>query len=247
MQAIFSDAKFFKSCLDAVANMVDEGNFQITESGMHLRSMDPSQIAMVEFNLPPEGFEKLDANATQMIGMNIVDVGKILSRSRSGEKLILSLLENQSKLSLEFSGESKRQFTLPLLDISSNLPKEPKITFDAHIKMRGGSFKEILGDAGLLSSHLILQATESEFIIEAHGDSGDLVSVTKKNATSVSEYNFTANARAMFPYEYLQDMTKSCPEDATINIWLKSDAPVKISYTIGKASLTYYLAPRVES
>ena len=156
-------------------------------------------------------------------------------------------MENQSKLSLEFTGESKRQFTLPLLDLTSTTPKEPKITFDAHIKMRGGSFKEILGDAGLLSSHLILQATETDFIIEAHGDSGDLSSVTKKTSSSVSQYEFTANARAMFPFEYLVDMTKSCPDDAVIDIWLKSDAPVKLSYSIGRASLTYYLAPRVDS
>jgi hypothetical protein len=51
----------------------------------------------------------------------------------------------------------------------------------------------------------------------------------------------------MFPFEYLDDMTRACPDDAEMQVSLKNDAPVKISYQIGKASLAYYLAPRVET
>ena len=247
MHAVISDAKFFKGCLDAVANLVDEGSFEFSSSGMHLRSMDPSQIAMVDFLLPPDGFEKLDATDAATIGLNVVDVGKILSRARAGEKLVLSMVEKESKLSLEFAGESKRHFTIPLLEVGGSMPKEPKIAFDAHVKMRGGAFKEILGDAGLLSSHMVINAKDGEFVVEAHGDAGDLLSVTRKDASSVSEFTCTAPARAMYPFEYLQDMTKACPDDAMLELSLKSDAPVKIAYSVGKAQLSYYLAPRVET
>ena len=51
----------------------------------------------------------------------------------------------------------------------------------------------------------------------------------------------------MFPYEYLDDMTRACPDDAEAEISLKNDAPVKISYQVGKAKISYYLAPRVET
>ncbi len=247
MHAVIADAKFFKSCLDAVGNLVDEGTFEVSAKGMHLRSMDPSQIAMVDFLLPPEGFEKLDAQDAATLGLNITDVGKILSRARAGEKLNLSLPEKESKLALEFMGESKRQFTLPLIEVGGSMPKEPKIPFDANIKLKGGAFKEILGDAGLLSSHLVIHAKDGEFVVEAHGDAGDLLSVTRKDASSVSQFSCTNPARAMFPFQYLQDMTKACPDDATLDLSLKTDAPIRIAYQIGKAQLAYYLAPRVET
>ena len=30
MQLVVSDAKFFKSCIDAVSNLVDEGTFEVS-------------------------------------------------------------------------------------------------------------------------------------------------------------------------------------------------------------------------
>ncbi len=247
MQLVVSDAKFFKSCIDAVGNLVDEGTFEVNANGMHLRNMDPSQIAMVDFNLPKEAFEKFSAEDGAGLGINLLDLGKVLARARSDEKLTISMDEKDNKLLLEFVGDSKRNFKMPLLDLGGVPPKEPKITFDAHVKMRAGAFKEMLKDAGLLSSHVVLQADGDSLLIEAHGDSGDLVIDTKKGAGSVSEFKTSAKARAMYPFEYLDDITRAAQEDSTITIELKSDAPVRVSYEIGKAKLAYYLAPRVET
>ena len=246
MEAVVEDAKFFKSCIDAVVNLIDEGIFRISPAGMHLRAMDPSQIAMVDFTLPKEAFSKLEVDGESTIGVSLVDLSKILSRTRAGEKLAISVDEKTSRLLLEFTGESKRNFKLPLLDLSTGLPKEPKIQFDSNAVLFGGAFKEMLKDAGLLSSHVVLEAKDSEFIVEAHGDSGDLKIESKKGG-ALKEVKSTNASKAMFPFEYLDDMTRACPDDAEMQVSLKNDAPVKISYQIGKAGLSYYLAPRVET
>ena len=51
----------------------------------------------------------------------------------------------------------------------------------------------------------------------------------------------------MFPLDYLRDMLKNASPDESVLIEFGSDKPVKISYSIGQASLTYFLAPRIES
>jgi len=246
MQVVVEDARFFKSCVDAVVNLVDEGSFRISASGIHLRTMDPSQIAMVDFTLPKDAFSKLEVEEEVTLGLSLVDLSKILARTRPGEKLSISLDEKASRLVLEFTGESRRNFRLPLLELNSSLPKEPKISFDATAVLSGGALKEMLKDAGLLSSHVVLEAGANEFVVEAHGDSGDLRIESKKGG-AVKELKAGTASRAMFPYEYLDDMTRACLEDAEIEVNLKNDAPVKISYKIGKAGLSYYLAPRVET
>ena len=245
MELVIEDAKYFKSCVDAIVNLVDEGTFEISSEGVTLRTMDPSQIAMVDFSLPREAFAKLDCDAKRTVCVNLVDLNKILARSRPQDKLSIKLDEKESKLVLEFKGESKRHFKLPLLEGASALPREPKIVFDATLQMKGSAFKNMLHDAGLLSSHVILQADDGEFVVEAHGDSGDLRIETKKE--SMESMKLGAKSRAMFPFEYLDDMTRACPEDASVSLHLKSEAPVKLEYAIGKAKLVYYLAPRVES
>lgn len=247
MELVVEDAKFFKSCIDAIVNLVDEGTFEISNDGMKLRTMDPSQIAMIDFVLPKEAFSKLETDGKTNLCVNLVDLSKILARTRVEESLSIKLDERESRLLLEFKGESKRHFKLPLLETNSSLPKEPKIAFDAVAKLKGGAFKAMLHDAGLLSSHVVLQADDGEFVVEAHGDSGDLRIETKKESNSLTDLKVSMKARAMFPFEYLDDITRACPEDSTMELHLKSEAPVKTVYEIGKAKLAYYLAPRVET
>ncbi|NYZ78095.1 proliferating cell nuclear antigen (pcna) [Candidatus Micrarchaeota archaeon] len=247
MELVVEDAKFFKSCIDAIVNLVDEGTFEISNEGMKLRTMDPSQIAMIDFILPKEAFSKLEIEGKTNLCVNLVDLSKVLARTRSEESLSIKLDERESRLLLEFKGESKRHFKLPLLETNASLPREPKIAFDAVAKLKGGAFKAMLHDAGLLSSHVVLQADDGEFVIEAHGDSGDLRIETKKDSNSLTDLKVTTKARAMFPFEYLDDITRACPEDSIVELHLKSEAPVKTVYEIGKAKLAYYLAPRVET
>lgn len=247
MKLTIGDARQFKQAIEAVVNLVDEGQFEINENGLHLRAMDPSQIAMVDFSMPKNAFKEFEAEQSNL-SLNLVDFLKMLSRSRGDEQLILSTEEKESKCLLEFiSPNGKRSVRLPLIELNVTAPREPKITFDTTIKMRAGTFKEMLKDAGLLSSHVILSVTANQLIVEAKGDSGDLYIESDKNSPQFAELTSTANSRVMFPFEYLENMTKACQDDSMIELFLKTDAPVKISYAVGHAKLTYYLAPRVES
>ncbi len=245
MELVISDASFFKKCIDAIVNLVDEGTFIVSSDGLHLRTMDPSQIAMVDFVLPKSAFSKIEVEEKTNVGVNLSDLSKILARTRAGEKLSISVDEKDSKLLLEFSGGSRRHFKLPLLESSSVLPKEPKVEFDSNIKIKGRHFKDILHDAGLLSSHVVLQVDDSEFVVEAHGDSGDLHVQTKKEG--LIAMTTKSKSRSMFPFQYLDDITRACPDETDISVDMKSDAPIKISYEINDAKIAYYLAPRVEN
>jgi len=246
MEAVIEDARLFKNCIDAIVSLVDEGSFVVSNEGFRLRTMDPSQIAMVDFLFPKAAFAKFNSDNEATIGLNLGDLAKILNRARAGEKLTLSLQEKESRLMLEFNGMAKRSFKLPLLDISSTMPKEPKIQFDAVIKLRGRALKDNLHDAGLLSSHVVLEAKGKQLIVEAHGDSGDLRTELEAGG-DVKEIKTTGEARAMFPFEYLDNMTRACPDDTEAEVSLKTNAPIRLTYGIGQAKLTYYLAPRVET
>ncbi len=246
MRLVVSDAKQFKQCVEAIVNLVDEGLFEVNEKGLHLRSMDPSQIAMVDFSMPRDAFTSFEGEAT--LSLNLVDFLKILARSRPGEQLSLSLEEKESKCMLEFSSpEGKRNIRLPLMELANSSPREPRISFDTSIKMRSGTFKEMLKDAGLLSSHVVLSADADKFLVDAKGDSGDLHIESGKDSPHFAELSSKATSRAMFPYEYLENIVKACPDDAMVEVFLKSDAPVRITYTVGQARLSYFLAPRVEN
>ncbi|VVB66495.1 DNA polymerase sliding clamp [Candidatus Gugararchaeum adminiculabundum] len=240
-----SDAHYWKDCIDAIVNLIDEGSLEISKEGISLRAMDPSQIAMVVFNIPKSAFSDYKVESTVRVGLNFENLAKILSRTRGKEKLEMSQEEN--KFVLHFSGEgSKRSFKIPLIDLQGGVQKEPKIEHDAEVKILAGSFKEMLRDAALVSSHLTLEATEHAFSVGVAGDNADLHSEMAKGG-AVAGITTKKPVKATFPLQYLDDIVKACADKNEIKLSLRTNVPIKINYKIEDADLTYYLAPRIDA
>jgi proliferating cell nuclear antigen len=250
MEFSFKDAKFFKQCIDAVGSLIDEGSFEITKEGLHLRSLDPSQIAMVDFKLAKgHAFHSFDVEEPRNLSINLLDLSKIISRSKGSEKVSIMFDEKEgNKLNIEFSGDAKRSFKLPLLDLrETSMPKEPKVVLETTVKIRAGHFKDMLKDVVLVSSHLQMDAFDHQFNIEAHGDSGDLKIENSSKTQKDLEVHAPTETKAMYPAEYLDKMVRAAIEGEQIKIEFGTNKPVKVYYKISEAEFQFFLAPRVES
>ncbi len=241
------DAKSYKNAIDAIVNLIDEGLLEVGKDGLFLRAMDPSQIAMVSFTMPKSVFSSYEAPApSARVGLNFDNLSKILARTRGAEKLEISQEEN--KLQLRFiGGKRKRSFKVPILDMPAGATKEPSVQHDAVIKVSSSHFKETLRDAGLVGSHVTLNAATEGFSIEVHGDSSDLTEENEAQSEEVMEMKVDKPAKATFPLQYLEDIVRACPENAPFTIYLKSNAPMKAEYEVEGAKVIYYLAPRIDS
>ncbi|HLC47544.1 MAG TPA: proliferating cell nuclear antigen (pcna) [Candidatus Norongarragalinales archaeon] len=250
MEFSFKDARFFKQCIDAVGNLIDEGSFEISKEGIHLRSLDPSQIAMVDFRLPKgHAFASFDVDEPRTISLNLQDLSKVLSRSKGSEKVTIVFDEKEgNRLLIDFAGDSKRDFKLPLLDLrDSSIPKEPKVQLETAVKIKAGHFKEMLKDVVLVSSHLQMEAQDGQFNIEAHGDSGDLKVENNTKTLKDLEVKAASATKAMYPAEYLDKMTRAAIEAEPVHIEFGTNKPIRLSYKISEAEFVFFLAPRVES
>lgn len=242
---VVEDAKKFKSAIDAIVNLIDEGPLEIGPGGLTLRAMDPSQIAMVSFAMPKASFVEYDAPNPVRVGLNFDNLSKFLARARSGEKL--EVVHEENKVVLKFhSGKHKRSFKIPVLEMPGGSNREPNVVSDASVKMLGGNVKETLRDAALVSTHVTLEAGESGFRFFGRGDSADFDVEQEKGSEELIELA-GAGAKSTFPLQYLEDIVKACPDATPVAINLKSNAPVKIEYEVEGAKITYYLAPRIET
>ncbi|MFH0927137.1 MAG: proliferating cell nuclear antigen (pcna) [Candidatus Micrarchaeota archaeon] len=243
---VVEDAKKFKSAVDSVVNLIDEGTLEIASEGISLKAMDPSQISMVCFSMPKSAFVEYEAADPDRVGINFDNFSKILARSRSGEKL--EIYREENKIILKFSsGKKRRAFKIPILEMSAGISREPKVEADVTIKMLGSNLKEQIKDAALVSTHVSLNASAEGFRVDVHGDSSDLLVEQEKDSEELISMDVKNDAKATFPLQYLDDITKACPESSPITLNLKTNAPVKIEYEVSGAKLVYYLAPRIES
>ncbi len=246
-----ADARNWKKCVDALVNLVKEGAFEIDKEGIKLRAIDPSQIAMVIFSMDKSEFSKFNVDQKTRVGMNMESLAKTLGRIRGKEKMLMKF-DGKGRLNVVFSGDkNKRSFSLPTIEVAPGPSKDLQIDYTATVKMKSGIFKEILKDASLVSPHVLLVADENKFRVEANGDNGDVQLDYDKGDVTVEIKRTTS---AVFSQEYLDDIVRGCDDDGELILNLgapnaddKRPKPLRVQYSFGNATFTYYLAPRIEN
>jgi proliferating cell nuclear antigen len=240
------DARYWKTCVDSIVSLIDEGTFTITKEGVTLKAMDPSGISMISFFMPNKAFSKYEVDKTAVVGLNIENLSKILASSRANEQLVMK--DKDNRFAMEFIGQSsRRRYRLPMIDIKKEADKEPKIEFDSSVEVKSDSFKEILKDAGLLSTYIGFKADKESFLVLAKGDAGELEEEHTINAEIVKKMSVTKASSATFNLDYLERIVSACPSNSNIMLSIKSEEPIRVDYKIGDAAVAYYLAPYMES
>ena len=240
-RAVISDTKAWKNSIDAIAALIDEGTLQIDEKGIKLRAMDPSQIALVDLELPSSSFEEYKVEKPVNIGIDFTELSKITKRSRAEDKIELSL---ENRLKMVFKGETTRSFSLAIIESTSSPPKEPNIEFTADVKIGANMLKEALKDAELVSNHVVIKLNDG-FGIKADGDAGSVD--IKFQEENILGMNVKEEVRAVFALDHLNNLLKASDPQSIILIKMRTDAPLSIEYAIGDGRVIYYLAPRIES
>jgi len=246
MKLVMQEAPALKAAIDSIVSLVEEGQFEVKEDGLHLRAMDPSQISMVSFTMPKSAFVEYSITEERKIGIDINQLSNVLARGKRGEKAELSL--EDGRLVVKFYAEKKkRMFKIPLIEIGEGLSREPKIEYTSHVKINADAFKETLKDAKLVSSHVKLLMDQNTFFVEVRGENGDVKEEFEAGGGEVSEIKTEKGARATFPLQYLEDMVKATSASSVITLNLETDRPMKLQYEVEGAKVTYYLAPRIET
>ncbi len=71
-----ADAKFLKDMMGAISILVDEATFDLTPDGIKLRAMDPSRVAMVDFEWPKTVFDEYACSEEEWTCKKCGAVGK---------------------------------------------------------------------------------------------------------------------------------------------------------------------------
>lgn len=231
------DVEQLRKAIDAIASLISEGNFRFSENGIIFRAIDPSQIVFVNFEMDKKIFDKYLIEPT-FIGVDIVELSKIISRTQPNDKLVIELTDSEMVLSLE--GPMSRSFSLPLIDVSDEEVNIPKTNFDASVEINARIFKESLKDASLFGSTVVLRVKDSQLFVEARGSSGTLKSVAKQ--TKQVSVESRTNVVSKYSLNYLQNIVREADPEKKIKLELKSDAPMKVSYKIGDSPIEFHLA-----
>jgi len=245
--AKFDDAKTWQALISAISTLVDEANFELSPQGITLRAMDPSRIAMVDFEIPRSAFSRYECDQEDKIGVNLDEMEKIVKRAGPGNSLELRLDPEKSQLRITLEGRTRRSFGMALIDLGVERPPSLNVEFDVTVKITTDTLKEIVKDAEIVSDYVSFEATDDALIISARGDTGNLEVRISRDEDALLDYQVRKPARSLYALEYLTDMMKASAASDTVQLEFGKGTPIKLVFPVVEGGhLTYYLAPRVE-
>jgi proliferating cell nuclear antigen len=243
------DVKPFRDMLTSISILVDEATFKLDPEGLKLRAMDPSRVAMIDFEWPKTAFEEYTCTEPTKMCINITELLKLLKRAGKDENLELSIDEKTAKLQIRISGKYTRNFTMPTLEASEEEVPTPKITFNVKIKATTDGLTQAIEDAQLVSDHVKIEADPEKVIFNASGDLMGATITLQKGNDALLDLEAKEPQKATFSLSYLTEIIKAASATSDIaTLEFSSDMPIKLDFQQAKeGKLTFYLAPRIET
>jgi proliferating cell nuclear antigen len=247
-KAKMADAKFLKDMMGAISILVDEATFDLTSEGMKLRAMDPSRVAMVDFEWPKTVFDEYSCSETTKMCINISELLKLLRRTGKGESVELSLDEKTGKLKISIRGSYSRTFKMPTLEAMDEEVPTPKVSFNVSAKTTTQGLKEAIEDASLVSDHVRIEANADKMVMNATGDIMGAKIEFNAGDDVLLEMKAKEPSKATFSLSYLSEIIKaSVPTSEIVVIEFSTDMPIKLDFQQEKeGTLKFFLAPRIE-
>ena len=248
-KAVVQDAKIWKNLLTAISTLIEEADFNTTAEGLKLRSMDPSHVAMVDFEWPKAAFEEYVCDKSTNIRVNVSTMLKLLRRGKSEESLEMSYDEDNKKVNLTLKGKILKRFTMPTLEPVEEEVPTPKLTFNAKIKLMSETLKEIVEDSETVSDNIRFEASKDKLLVKATSELSNVSMELTKNDGALLELEVKEDAAATFNLNYLGEMVKAGSATSDVaSIEFSTNIPVRLEFEMPQQGrLTYYLAPRIEA
>jgi proliferating cell nuclear antigen len=244
-----ADSKLLRDMATAISILVDEATFKIEPDGLKLRAMDPSRVAMIDFEWPKALFQEYECTEPSKMCINISELLKLLKRAGKDESVELSLDDKSGRLQVKIMGKYVREFTMPTLEASEEEVPTPKITFNVKAKTTTSGLSQAIEDAQLVSDHVKIEANAEKLTLNAAGDLMGATITLLKGSDALLDLEAKEPSKATFSLSYLSEIIKAASATSDIaTLEFSTDMPVRIDFQQAKeGKLTFFLAPRIET
>lgn len=244
-----ADAKLLRDMITSISILVDEATFRIEPEGLKLRAMDPSRVAMVDFEWPKSIFDEYVCSEPTKICINISELLKLLKRAGKEETVELGIDEKTGRLQVKIAGRYGRSFTMPTLEASEEEVPTPKLTFNVKVKATTEGLSQAIEDAQLVSDHVKVEADQEKLTLNASGDLMGAEITLQKGSDTILDLDSKEPSKATFSLSYLSEIIKAASATSDIaTLEFSSNMPIRLDFQQAKEGrLTFYLAPRIET
>ncbi len=189
-----------KKLVEALKELVTDGNFDVSSTGISLQAMDSSHVCLVSLQLQEDGFEHFRCDRNLSMGIHLANLSKILKcagkrcgigqfgkcrscalfligNCNAGNEDVITLKaeDNADQLTLMFESPNQDRisdFDLKLMSIESEHLGIPDQDYSAEIKMPSSEYQRIVRDLSSIGDTVQISATKEGIKFSTSGDVG---------------------------------------------------------------------------
>lgn len=243
-----ASAAEWKTIAKAASTLVEEATFEASAEGISFRAMDPSHVALIDLFWPNSAFEKYECDKQFRFTVRVADFSKLLGRAEAKDSVEVSS-SDEGRLTVKFSNSYTREFSINLLESSTQPTPLPKITFNAKILMTAATFQQILSDISVVSDHITIEASKDRVAFTGRSEQGTASATLDRRSPEVLELTLNEPCRATYSIDYLISITKAAGgSQQPMILEYSTKMPLRLEFKLGDqgGKIGFYLAPRVE-
>jgi proliferating cell nuclear antigen len=255
LECQLAHAVLLKKVADAMKDLCKDVNFDVSEKGLSVQSMDSSHVALVSLMLRESAFAEFKCDRTTSLGMNVDSLVKILKMTSPQDSLKIRWQNDADVVSFQCEGNDDRiaDFELKLMQIESEHMEIPEQHYKVVAKMPSAEFQKICRDLKEFGETIQMSASKEGLKFSVQGDLGSGNVMLKPRAADKPEDSVILTVHepvtATFALRYLVNFAKAAPLCGSVELGLGPDAPLLVKYDLEKAEnghMQFYLAPKID-
>merc|ERR1712203_210550 len=175
LEAHLQQALLLKKVVDAMKDLCKDVNFDCSEKGLQVQSMDSSHVALVSLLLRESAFADFKCDRPTSLGMNVDSLGKILKMCGPNDSLKLRWQNDADSVSFQCeTGDEDRisEFDLKLMQIESEHMEIPEQHYKVTAKMPSAEFQKICRDLKEFGETMQVKSSKEGITFSVQGDAG---------------------------------------------------------------------------
>merc|ERR1712032_1533112 len=242
--------------MGAMKDLCKDVNFDVSEKGMQVQSMDSSHVALVSLMLRESAFQEFKCDRPSSLGMNVESLSKILKICGPSDSLKLRYANDSDTVNFqcETSEEDRiADFDLKLMQIESEHMEIPEQQYKVVAKLPSAEFQRICRDLKEFGETMHVKASKEGITFSVKGDvgTGNVLLKPRDSDKPEERVGLTVHepVTATFALRYLVQFSKAAPLCGSVELGLGPDAPLLVKYELETAEnghMQFYLAPKID-
>ena len=231
--------------IEALKEILTDGNITIDNNGIKLIAMDSTHSVLIHLKLEAQNFEYFKCNKPITIGINMLNLFKLIKTMTNSETLTLFIEKNnENQLGIIIHNSEKNSQTtykLNLLDIQMDEINIPPAEFETELTLPSYDFQKIIRDMINIGEDIEITSIGNQLKLVCNGEFAHQETVLGETNNGL-KFSTTQSPelpiQGVFSLKYLLLFTKCTNLCNQIQFYIKNDYPLVIKYAV--ASLGKY-------